>query len=288
MAVPSPRCSPVNLAFQLVLEDAWEVHDAALPSARFAKRMRLVDMPVTSITAFVNVSTPAKALSAAALQRREEHVPDPHNCEGCNRSRVIDTRQATAVCARCGESDMYNVIDASFREGTSLHTAYLYIEDHLKRFSARETTLIEDDVLESIRTELRKRVYDDASFKDVSQDEVRIILKRLSLSALYNHSTRIWTLITGNQPPSLSETQENDLVTMFAMLQTSFERNKPKERRNMLSYSYVLKQCALLLGYDEIAAAFKLLKSKEKIQFQDQVWKLICADLGWRYIRSMP
>ncbi|KAG5192192.1 poxvirus late transcription factor VLTF3 like-domain-containing protein [Tribonema minus] len=287
MAVPPPRCACVELPFQIVLEDAWESFDAALPSARFAKRMKLAARP-PNIAAFVSVSAPSKTLSKEAQQRRDDFVPDAHLCDPCNRPRVIDTRQATATCSRCGDSQTFNVIDRSFREGTSLHTRSNHFRDHLKRFAARETTTIEDDVLEAIRTELRKRVYDDASFKNISQDEVRDVLKRLSLSHLYNHSTRIWTLLTGHQPPELTETQEHDLVTMFAMIQAPFEKHKPKERSNMLSYSYVISQCAKLLGYHDIARAFKLLKSREKVLFQDAIWREICAELGWRYARSMP
>lgn len=50
--------------------------------------------------------------------------------------------------------------------------------------------------------------------------------------------------------------------------------------------SYILKKFAQLLGYDELERSMRYLKSIEKLRAQDELWKLICADLNLPFVRS--
>ena len=64
-------------------------------------------------------------------------------------------------------------------------------------------------------------------------------------------------------------------------------KNCPNNRKNFLSYSYVLHKFCELLEYDNLLPHFPLLKSREKLQQQDNIWKLICKDLNWEFIPSI-
>ena len=66
-----------------------------------------------------------------------------------------------------------------------------------------------------------------------------------------------------------------------------FDVNCPLDRKNFLSYSYVLYKFCELLGEDAFLKYFPLLKSKEKLYQQDQVWQKICKEMRWQFIRSM-
>ena len=70
-------------------------------------------------------------------------------------------------------------------------------------------------------------------------------------------------------------------------IQIPFIRHCPKDRKNFLSYSYVLHKFVELLGLDEFLPSFPLLKSREKLHQQDLIWEKICRDLGWEFIRSL-
>ena len=74
---------------------------------------------------------------------------------------------------------------------------------------------------------------------------------------------------------------------MFKEIQIPFIRHCPKDRKNFLSYSYVLHKFVELLGLDEFLPSFPLLKSREKLHQQDLIWEKICRDLGWEFIRSL-
>ncbi len=74
---------------------------------------------------------------------------------------------------------------------------------------------------------------------------------------------------------------------MFKEIQVPFLKHSPQNRKNFLSYSYVLHKFLELLGEDKYLEYFPLLKSREKLHQQEQTWKKICEELGWQFIRSI-
>jgi hypothetical protein len=80
---------------------------------------------------------------------------------------------------------------------------------------------------------------------------------------------------------------EERLRIMFKDIQTPFEKHCPSERKNFLSYSYVLYKFCELLGEDEYLQYFPLLKSKEKLYNQDVLFKKICEELRWEFIPTI-
>ena len=80
---------------------------------------------------------------------------------------------------------------------------------------------------------------------------------------------------------------EEELRRMFKEIQVPFHKFCPKERKNFLSYSYVLHKFVQLLELDEFIPCFMLLKSREKLHQQDEIWKQICNYLNWEFIPSI-
>jgi len=66
-----------------------------------------------------------------------------------------------------------------------------------------------------------------------------------------------------------------------------FLRHAPQERKNFLSYSYVLHKFMQLLEKDQYLESFPLLKSREKLHQQDVIWQKICEDLWWAFYKSI-
>ena len=56
---------------------------------------------------------------------------------------------------------------------------------------------------------------------------------------------------------------------------------------NWVGDSYVLHKFCELLEYDYLLPHFPLLKSREKLLQQDRIWKLICLELKWEFIKSI-
>ena len=94
-------------------------------------------------------------------------------------------------------------------------------------------------------------------------------------------------MITGKKAPIITRQCEELLRNMFKEIQVPFMKNCPEERKNFLSYSYVLHKFCELLELDYLLEYFPLLKSREKLQQQDVIWKKITAKLNWEFIPSI-
>jgi len=107
------------------------------------------------------------------------------------------------------------------------------------------------------------------------------------LNNYYEHIPHIISKLTGIPPPTISRETESTLKIMFKDIQKPFEKHCPKDRVNFLSYSYVLHKFCQLLELDHLLEHFPLLKNRDKLRQQDNIWKNICADLRWEYISSV-
>ena len=115
---------------------------------------------------------------------------------------------------------------------------------------------------------------------------MREILKTLNYNKYYEHIPHLINALSGKKAPTLSRKAEETLRSLFKDIQVPFMNNCPPNRKNFLSYSYVLHKFCELLEYDELLIYFPLLKSREKLQQQDQIWDKICLELKWQYIPS--
>lgn len=155
----------------------------------------------------------------------------------------------------------------------------------LSQFQAKETTDISNEIIERILNELKKERY--TNLADISNSKVKEILKKLKLNKYYEHIPYIINKLNGKPPPILTPEIEEALRNMFKEIQAPFIKHCPKDRKNFLSYSYVLHKFIQLLGIDEYLDYFPLLKSREKLYQQDRIWKMICEELNWQFIKSI-
>ena len=155
----------------------------------------------------------------------------------------------------------------------------------LSQFQAKESTEISDEIIELIKSELRKQRFKYLDYTKI--DQVQKILKKLKLNDFYEHIAFIISKITGKPAPSINRETEETLKKMFDKIQEPFEKHCPKDRINFLSYSYVLHKFFQLLELDEYVKCFPLLKSRQKLRIQDEIWKKICIDCEWEFYPSV-
>lgn len=216
-------------------------------------------------------------------------IPDAGMCSKCNQSMLI-----TPDCMSCPECGLsVDVIESSFRTCTYrehrpvpffTYKRINHFNEWLQRFQGKDRATIPDSVFERVRDEMKRMRVPE---KHMTQLKLRGMLKKLGLNKFYEHVPRIFHVITGEPLPQLSLGEEEKLRNMFMKMQEPFARACPSDRKNFLSYSFVLLKLAQLLQLDDILDAFSLLKSKEKLYVQEKVWKSICEQLGWKYIRTI-
>jgi len=215
-------------------------------------------------------------------------------CNVCKSSSVyIEDLTSDKICMDCGIAE-HTIIEGnlSYKEEQEQEITFVYSykrENHfnewISQFQAQETTNIPDDVLEQLRCELKKQRIKNLS--EITHTKVRTLLKKLRYNKYYEHVPYITNLLNGVRPPSMSNDLEETLRKMFMDIQKPFDDHCPEERKNFLSYSYVLYKFCELLEKDDFLPCFPLLKSKEKLYQQDVIWKKICGDLLWEFIPTI-
>jgi len=196
------------------------------------------------------------------------------------------------ICKSCGytETIIINSEKTSYKDPPREVSYFAYkrinhFNEWLAQFQAKESTEIPDNVYRDIHSEIEKNI--NLAYKTITRDQVRGILKKLGYNKYYEHIPHIINILTGKKAPSLTSKEEDQLRSLFKEIQTPFANNCPEDRKNFLSYSYVLHKLCELLEYDYLLPNFPLLKSREKLLQQDKIWKCICNDLRWQFIQSI-
>ena len=215
----------------------------------------------------------------------------------CTKCKSLDTfvdpLTSDCICRHCGMATQTLTNEMSYKEEQETSEkiiSYSYKrENHfnewISQFQAQETTSIPNEVIDQLRTELKKIKINKLS--DITHAKVRGLLKKLRLNKYYEHVPYISNILNGMQPPKMTQILEERLRSMFKEIQEPFDKNCPQDRKNFLSYSYVLYKFCELLGEDHYLQCFPLLKSKEKLYQQDVIWKLICVELKWEFIPTI-
>ena len=136
-----------------------------------------------------------------------------------------------------------------------------------------------------IKNELKKMRIKSIEHMTISQ--IKSILKKLKLNDYYEHIPFIKSQITNKPAPTINRDTEDKLKKMFDQIQEPFEKHCPKSRINFLSYSYVLHKFCQLLELDDFIKSFPLLKSRQKLRTQDEIWKKICQECKWEFYPSV-
>jgi len=209
----------------------------------------------------------------------------------CGGKMTMSYQEGNLLCPQCGftkniliESERGAYNDPPKESNYFAYKRINHFNEWLAQFQAKETTEIPENVYKDVHSELKKDMFID--WKDLKYEHIRGILKKLKYNKYYEQIPHIVNVLSGKGGGVIDRTMEETLRSLFKEIQIPFIRNCPAHRKNFLSYSYVLHKFCELLGYDDLLKFFPLLKSREKLQQQDRIWKLICSDLQWEYIPS--
>ena len=197
-------------------------------------------------------------------------------CDSCG--IIVDTLISQELTYREEQETSEKVINYSYKRDN-------HFNEWLSQFQAQEMTTIPKEVIEQLRNEFKKIKI--KSVNEITHAKVRGLLKKLKLNKYYEHVPYISNILSGIKPPNMPVELEEQLRMMFKDIQKPFDNNCPAERKNFLSYSFVLYKFCELLSEDTYLQYFPLLKSKEKLHQQDMIWKKICAELHWEFIPTI-
>jgi protein-arginine kinase activator protein McsA len=214
-------------------------------------------------------------------------------CDFCkSRSKHIVASEGITYCNNCNtvEKALLEVEKPSYKEPPSDVTYYAYrrinhLNEWLNQVQGKEFTDIPQDLIDRILLEMNKNKITNMATLTVTQ--IRGILRKLKTNKYYEHSSYILYKLSGITPPRLGEELEDKIRMMFAAIEEPYLRHAQPMRKNFLSYSYTIHKLLQILGRTEFIKYFPLLKSREKLHMQEIIWKKICGDLKWEFIKSI-
>lgn len=219
-------------------------------------------------------------------------VEDINMCEYCNEKLTMKHNNSEIYCDKCGytKNIIVNIDSNSYKDPIRESTYFAYkranhFNEWLAQFQAKETNDISEEIINNVIKELKKdKSY---SINNINYNLIRSILKKLNYNKYYEHIFHIMYIITGKKSAVLDRNTEEQLRYMFKEIQQPFQKHCPSDRKNFLSYSYVLHKFCELLELKEFLICFPYLKSNDKLRQQDAIWKNICKELKWEYIPSI-
>ena len=245
------------------------------------------DTVVSKKGLFEEYTTRMKMQTAAT-----ESAVAPEHCLQCNTAREEVSAEGMLVCPSCGSEEYMMVVSdfPSFRDPPKERNNYAYkkinhLNEILNQFQAKESTIIPEEVMNEVVNEIRKRRIQNVA--QLTEKDMREILKKLNRSKYYEHAAHILSRLNGNPPPTITPEIEEKIRAMFQEIQAPFLVYCPDDRTNFLSYSYILYKFFELLELDDYKAYFSLLKSRDRLIEHDAIWQKICDYLKWEFIRSV-
>jgi Zn finger protein HypA/HybF involved in hydrogenase expression len=237
-------------------------------------------------------------VSNARLSR--ERLKNYIFCTTCKCNCIFNQVECNIVCPKCGTCREWQDPDMpQWSDEVEVSKAYRYKRlgyfiEHLSRFQAKECRLIPDDVISEILAELNKRRIRDPD--KITVKVIKDILKKLDLNSYYDNINSIIRTISGRKAPVFPKELEEKLISMFMKTQEPFEKYKKliPERNNYLSYPYVIRKLLQIVAEEEESPEilkfvewFPLLKSRQKLWYQEKVWEKITEENNWTFHKSI-
>jgi hypothetical protein len=205
-------------------------------------------------------------------------------CLECKIEKILNIVESSYICPLCDDMEVIIIDEDVQIKDYSPYKRLNRFREWLNAFQAKQSPEIDNAIYNEIIDELNKRRITDLSI--LNREKMRNILKKLKFNYLYEHTHYIINKLTGLPSPKITRDMEKMFIRMFLMIQEPWSKYKPIDRKNFLSYSYVLHKFCELLELDHLLDCFPLHKQLDILMENDCIWKKICTDLNWDFISS--
>ena len=209
-------------------------------------------------------------------------------CQSCYKGELIPLDdEGVLICNSCYTNVQYLIENEkpSYKEPPKEICFYAYkkinhFKEILAQFQGKETTQIPPEVVENLKLQIKKERIDKSKLTYLKTKD---ILKKLGFNKYYEHINFIKDKM-GIKPPIISQELEETLCNFFMEIQYPYAKHCPDYRVNFLHYYYVLFKLFELLGEDDYLKEIPMLKDRDKLIEQDNIWKKICNELDWEFV----
>jgi len=212
-------------------------------------------------------------------------------CQYCFKGELIPLDdEGVLICNICSKNVPYLIENEkpSYKEPPKEVCFYAYkkinhFKEILAQFQGKETTQIPVDVIENIKLQIKK---ERIQLEQLNHYKTKEILKKLGYNKYYEHIAFIKNKL-GIKPPVMSQELEETLCNLFMELQAPYAKFCPDYRVNFLNYYYVLYKLCELLDEKQYLIDIPMLKDREKLIEQDEIWKKMCENLDWEFVATI-
>jgi DNA-directed RNA polymerase subunit RPC12/RpoP len=210
-------------------------------------------------------------------------------CIHCKKEMVLNHMSGMIQCQNCGISEkiIVNTDKQSHKEPPKEITAFSYqrinhINEIISQLQGKQSTDIPKDIFDKIKNEIKKM---KIPIKNVNKTIIKEILKKLNANKYYEHSVYIMNQL-GVPKTTFSREVEEILRELFKQVEPIFQKFCPSNRTNFLKYEYFFYKLFELLEMDEYLHICHLPKDHKKTYDTERIWKSICKELKWQFIKK--
>jgi len=217
----------------------------------------------------------------------ELNTQQKDTCIYCLKGEIIPIEdEGLMLCNVCFKNIPYLVENEkpSYKEPPKEVSFYAYkkinhFKEILAQFQGKETTFISDEIIDNIRLQIKR---ERITLDQMTYGKTKEILKKLRYNKYYEHIAFIKNKL-GIPPLNISPDMEELLCNLFMELQAPYAKFCPDYRVNFLNYYYILFKLCELLGETTYLNEIPMLKDREKLIEQDDIWKKMCGVLNWDF-----
>ncbi len=117
--------------------------------------------------------------------------------------------------------------------------------------------------------------------------ELKKIMKKLKLKKYYLSSYYIYKNVKNHNLIDLDNNTIKIMINMFKRIDSCFidlRSEYDSNRQNTFQYHYLIRKILRILGKEEHLRHLTLMKSKDKLQYSEKLFKMICEKLGYKFI----
>lgn len=219
-------------------------------------------------------------------------------CQDCGTQQTLDVLKSSYVCEECGkcffvllEPEKTTYVKNPLIESCSFsYRRYDHFLEWIAKFHNVDKAKVPKKIYEIVLKELNKTHFKNKTSKkkrEVNRECILEILKKTGNSRYNCQVFQIMNVINKKKLPKLPKDIQHKMKQMFKQTQQPFAQICPNNRTNFLSYSYVIRKFLEILEQYEFIQYFPLLKSRDKLWHQDQIWRDICNQLNWKFYPSI-
>jgi len=205
-------------------------------------------------------------------------------CKECNFEKIFDLSVSAYICQNCGDVEDIILDEDRQIKDYSPYKRINHFREWLNQFQAKQSPEIPEYIFKDIINELNKNRIVDLS--TLNRTKMKAILKKLNYNNYYEHIHYIINKLSNIPPPKITRDMERIFIKMFNKIENLWQHFKSPDRKNFLSYPYVLYKFCELLELDHLLPCFQLHKAHDKLMENDEIWKRICDVLNWEFISS--